>query len=84
MGVSTKIKMYVVGFGNNLTWKKKQPRTDTDCNFIKALKDQVIRLAGNVQSYKARGTTGHIGMVMPAPEFVLIQGTTVFVLEAHP
>ena len=84
MGVSAEIKVYAVSLGNNQTWKKLQPGTEADYNFIKALEDQVIGLAGNVQSDKAGGTIGHIGMVMPAPEFALIQGTTAFVLGSHP
>lgn len=64
--------------------EKNTSGTEAKYNFIKALEDQVIRLARNVQSDKVGRTTGHICMVMPATEFVLIQGTTVFVFEAHP
>ena len=84
MGISAEIKVYITtSLGDNQTWKKLQSGTEADYNFIKALEDQVISLVGNVQLDKARGTTGHIGMAMPATEFLLIQGITVFVLERH-
>ena len=82
--VSAEIKVYVASLSNNQTWKKLQSRTKDDYNFIKDLEDQVVGLAGKVQLDKAGGITGHIGIIMPPPEFALIQSTTAFVLEAHP
>ena len=80
MRISAEIKVYVASLGDNQTWKKLQPGNEADYDFIKDLEDQVIGLAGNVRSDKAEATTGHIGMVMQAPEFALIQGTTAFLL----
>ena len=72
MGFSAEIKVCVASLGGKKTWKKLQPRNEANYNFIKVLEVQVIRLAGHVQSDKAGATTGHIDMVMPASEFVLI------------
>ena len=83
MGVSVEIKVFFLLLGNNQIWKKLQPGTEANYNFIKYLEDHVLGLAGKVQYNKTGGTTGHIGMIMPAPEFVLIQGTTTFALEVH-
>ena len=43
----------------------------------------MLDLAGKVQSDKAGGTTGHIGMIMPAAKLSLIADTTAFTLEVH-
>ena len=64
--------------------EKLLPGTEADYNFIKDLEDQVLDLVGKVQSDKAGGITGHIGMFMTPTEFALIPGTTVFDLEVHP
>ena len=84
MGVSAKIAVYVASLDDNQTWKKLPSGSETNYNFIKALEDQVISLAGDVQSSKGGGTTGHIGMVMTPAEFVLIANTVPFVLWVHP
>ena len=44
----------------------------------------MISLAGDVQSDKGGGTTGHIGIVIPALEFALLKNTNPFVVLVHP
>ena len=73
--VNGKIAAYVASLGNNQTRKNLPNGSEANCNFIKALEDQVVSLAGDVQSDNGRGTTSHVSMVIPALNFALLQNT---------
>ena len=60
---------FVVGLGNDITWKKLPSEEIPDYIFINNLEKEVLDLVRTVRSDKASGTTGYIGLIMTAQEF---------------
>ena len=83
MLVSTKIKVFIAGLGNNMTRKKVPSDKEADYIFINDLEEQVFDLVGKVRLDKSGGTTGHIVLVMTPEDFDLIPDTTPFTQEAY-
>ena len=83
--ISAEMKVFVVGLGNYITWKKLPTDKISDYTFIDNLEDEVLDLMGIAQSDKTGGTTGHIGLIMIAAEFALVPGVvnSPFVRLAH-
>ena len=84
MAVTAEIVTYVTSLGGNEIWQKLPDRDEADYTIIKKLEEQVINLAGTVQSEKGGGTTGHIGMVMTPAQFALILNSVPFIASVHP
>ena len=84
MAVTAEIATYVASLGNNETWQKLPDGDEVDYTIIKKREEQVINLAGTVQSEKGGGTTGHIGMVMTLAQFALILNSVPFIASVHP
>ena len=76
MPISAEMKLFVAGLNDDKVWKKLGTDKVPDHTFISDLVEQVMDLVGTVQSDKAGGLTGHIGLIMPAAEFQLIPGYT--------
>ena len=84
MPISAEMKMFVAGLGNDEVWKKLPSDEEPNHTFINDLEEQIYDLVGTVRSDKLCGTTGHIGLIMPATEFQLILNTTPFIRSTHP
>ena len=77
MPVSTEMKLFVAGLGDDEVWTKLGPDLEPDHTFITDLVKQVMNLVATVRSDKAGGLTGHMGLIMPPVNFALLPGFTV-------
>ena len=83
MPISAEMKIFVAGLGNDKVWKKLPSDKEPNHTFISDLEEQIYDLVGTVQSDRSGGTTGHIGLIMSAAEFLLIPNTTPFIRSTH-
>ena len=74
MAVTAEIAAYVTSLGDNETWQKLPDGDKANYIIIKKLQEQVINLAGTVQSEKG----------VPPPQFALILNTVLFIASVHP
>ena len=85
MPISAEMKMFVASLGDDEVWKKLGPDLEPDYVFIYERVEQAMNLVATVRSDKAGGLTGHMGLIMPAADFILLPGVTQpFVRSVHP
>ena len=86
MSISAEMKVFVANLSNDINWTKLPLDDILDWRLINNLEEEVLDLAATFQSDKNGGTTGHLGLIMEAEEFVLIPGVLnpPFLRSMHP